>query len=180
MAARGVVAPLAFDCRSQARSDVEAGECGHGQGINLPVGEGVAGEGDGFGDALGFAEHGAGEVDAGGVFYEDVELGGAGGGDCEGGLFVAAVESSDEFAVEIDLRVVVELVKDQVAGDGGGDLVAVEDVTVGLIELLHRFGSVGLDGSGEVVPEGSGFGEGDRGMVMTGGGAGTGGRQVRR
>ena len=60
----------------------------------MPVGEGVAGEGDGFGDAFGFAAHGWGEVDAGGVFYEDVEAGGAGGGDGEGGLFVAAVEGA--------------------------------------------------------------------------------------
>ena len=38
---------------------------------------------------------------------------------------------------------------------------AVEDVAVGLVELLHWFGSVGVDGSGEVVPERCGFGEGD-------------------
>ncbi len=47
-----------------------------GSGIDLPVGEGLAGEGDGFCDALGFAAHGWREVDAGGVFYEDVERAG--------------------------------------------------------------------------------------------------------
>ena len=60
----------------------------------MPVGEGGAGKGDGFGDAFDFVAHGRGEVDAVGVFDEDVEAGGAGGGDGEGGLVVAAVEGA--------------------------------------------------------------------------------------
>ncbi len=51
---------------------------------------------------------------------------------------------ADEFAVEVDVGVVVEFVEGEIAGDGGGELVAVEDVAVGLVELLHRFGSVGV------------------------------------
>ena len=149
MAGPGVIAGLAFDGGSLARSDVEAGEGGHGQGVDLPVGEGLAGEGDGFCDAFGFAAHGWRKVDAGGVFYEDVKACGADGSDGEGGLLVAAIEFSGEFSVEVDLRVVVELIEDEVAGDGGGELVAVEDVAVGLV-----------------------------GMVMTGGGSGMGGRQA--
>ena len=51
----------------------------------MPVGEELVGEGDGFRDALGFAAHGWGKVDAGGVFYEDVQAGGA--GDCNAVTF---------------------------------------------------------------------------------------------
>ena len=70
----------------------------HGERVDLPLGEGGAVEGDCFGDALGFAAHALGEVGAGGVFYEDIEAGRAGGLDGESGELtffeVAAVEGS--------------------------------------------------------------------------------------
>ena len=52
--------------------------------------------------------------------YEDVEAGGAGGLDGDRGKIAlgigeAAVEGAGEFAVEVDLRVVVELVEDEIA-----------------------------------------------------------------
>ena len=72
----------------------------------------------------------------------------------------------------------MELVEDEVAGDGCGELVAVEDVAIGLVELLHWFGCVGVDGSGEVGPEWCGFGEGDGGDGDDGGWVGDGGRQA--
>src|SRR5260370_39429305 len=69
---------------------VQSGQRLHRQGVDLPVGEWCAGERDGFGDALGFSAHGWREVDASGVFYEDVEAGGGGGGVWGGGVAVGA------------------------------------------------------------------------------------------
>ena len=78
-------------------------------------------------------------------------------------------------AVEVDLGVVVELVEDQISSDGGGELVAVEDVAVGLVELLHGLDGLGGDGFGEVVPEGRVVAEGDGGDGDDGWGGGDGG-----
>ena len=64
---------------------IEAGACAvgdlemllfwgaHGEGIDLPVGDGLAGEGDLVGDSLALASNDGGEVDPAGVLNEDVE-----------------------------------------------------------------------------------------------------------
>ncbi len=57
----------------------------------MPAGEGVAGEGDGVGDAFGLEAHEPGGVDAAVVGYEDVEAGGGGGGEGEGVLLVGGL-----------------------------------------------------------------------------------------
>ncbi len=105
--------------------NIEVGKGCHGEGIYLPVRKGSAAERNGFGNALGFAAHGGREVDTRIVGYEDVEGGGVGGAYGEGGFLVAAVEFADQVAVEVYEGVVVELVDDEIAGDAGGEFVAI-------------------------------------------------------
>jgi len=50
---------------------------------------------------------------------------------------VVAIEGADLVAVEIDDGEVVEVIEVELGVDGGGELLAVEDVAVGLVELLH-------------------------------------------
>ena len=155
------------------RAGEMGGKGGDWKAVRFPNGEGGAGEGDGLGDALGLDAHVTGGVDAAVVGDEDVEAGGAGGGDGEGGwifevvristVWISTVQGADEFAVEVDLGEVVEVGEGQVSGGGGGELGSVEDVAVALAEVLHGMWGVGLDWRGEVLPEAGGFGEGDGG-----------------
>ena len=106
-----------------------------------------------MGDALALAAQGKPEVHAAGVFDEDVEVG-LRGVDVEGhGDFVeTAIEGAVEYAVEINLRVVVDgsMTRSPVTGDDRG---AVKDVAVGLIDFFHGEGLIGVDGRGQRIPQ---------------------------
>ena len=98
----------------------------------------MAAEGDLVGDALALAANDSGEVDAAGVLDEDVEAGFRGGDlDGEMALVETAVEGSYEFFVDVNACVVVEAVENEVEAAGAGGKGAIEDVAVGLVEVLH-------------------------------------------
>ena len=78
-------------------------------------------------------------------------------------LFQAAVESADELAVQIDLRVAVQFVECEIAAGVRLERGAIEDVAVGLVDVLHAEDLFGVNRRGQVIPERSGFGHLDCG-----------------
>ena len=68
-----------------------------------------------------------------------------------------AIERADKFAVQKDLRVIVQFVENKIAFDGTVELLAVKNVPVSLVEIFHAQHLFGVDGRGQHVPKRDGF-----------------------
>ena len=88
----------------------------HGQRKYLPVLRSLPASVDLAGDSLALAANHLGEIDAAGVLNQDVESGRMiDGRQLEVRTGLPAIEHADEFLIDIDLRVIVQAVEDQVA-----------------------------------------------------------------
>src|ERR1700739_3361859 len=107
-------------------------------------------------------------MDAAGILNEDVEgCSPAARGQFQVPLPEATIERADQLAVDIDLRIIVKAVNGEFTARTCCELRAVENVAVGLIEILHGEKAAGLDRLGQTLPERDGF---DAGIDRVGAG----------
>ena len=131
----------AIEARARAIGGAERQLLGiaHGQRVDLPTCQRLAVQRDLLRNALALAANYRAEVHAARVLHQDVELRLRSAQiNVQWFLFQPPVERSQQLAVCVDLRVVVEFVKNQVARDRALNCRPVENVAVRLVEVLHR------------------------------------------
>ena len=140
----------------------------HGQRIDVPASDRLPGQSNTSGDSFALAPQYRREVDPSGVLNQNVKTRFLAHRQRHGVLTQAPVQSPHQFAVEIDLRIIVQIIERQLASHRSGKFRSIEDVSIRLVEVFHRQRPVRVHRLGQRVPERRRFGEGNAGTGSVG------------